>query len=392
MILRNTNYFFYSSKDATQITIHPFDARHDSSALGILLPSQTLHLLSLTRQHSSLASRHAGTCAARAAAALVVVRAGIKDLAIITPDGSLKILLWGIRELDVTLSPPTTNLHSSDPHSHSRSGSLTSMYIASPSPPPQTSTRNTIVSAPFSHRPVALVDPVGSSVTIEFDDGGRSRASLDFTPQDWVVTLGFEALARAVPAEEGWGVRKRWLQARWTGSGVSENRTEFECFADAVCDEFLGPREGANRGPVNEGSAWESLAGSRTHVRIRDEQMFTAVGLALPEPGSPPHLRSSSVGSVPTSPHLAPAMLALHLAAQTLVADVTKMDRLADMGRLVLRLARRVRADYVDYWSRICCDSEDAWRECAGNGEGTLTRYNHLLILLSFPFVRITLA
>ncbi|KAG9125312.1 Anaphase-promoting complex subunit 1 [Ceratobasidium sp. 392] len=362
----------YDSHHATQITIHPFDTRGDSSTVAVLLPSHTLHLLSLTRQHSSVASSHLASLPARAATSLVVTRAGIKDLVIITPDGSVKVILWDLRELDITLVAPggAQAHHNLYDHSisfaYSRSNSPTSMQLASPtiSRSILSPSQSIIDLNPLSRKPVGFEDPVNSSLTIAFDDGTRARASFDLTPKDWVVRLGFDAFARVVPKEEGWVARKRWLERR----GKSE-RTEFECFSDAVCETFIGSGQVVQSEEGVVGSAWETLSQSRTHTRIRDEQMFTAIGLALPEPDPRTFPLSKPAVVVPsmTSPHLAPAMLALHLAAQTLAADVTKMDRLADMGGLILRLARRVRADYVDYWSRVCCDDGEAWTACVGN-------------------------
>ncbi|KAG9073566.1 Anaphase-promoting complex subunit 1, partial [Ceratobasidium sp. UAMH 11750] len=358
----------YDSQHATQITIHPFDTRGDISTVAVLLPSHTLHLLSLTRQHSSIASSLLASFPARAATSLVVTRTGIKDLLVIAPDGSIKAILWDLRELDITLvtqrDVPTHSLRDhSTSFARSGSNSPSSMHIVSPTPSIPSSPHHILNLNPLSRKPIAFADPINSSVTIVFDDGTRARASFDLTPKDWVVRLGFEALARVVPKEEGWAVRRRWLER--LGSG---DRTEFECFSDAVCETFVGVEESAQVERLG-GSAWEALSQSRTHTRIRDEQMFTAIGLALPEPDpcTLPSPKAPVAVPSPTSPHLAPAMLALHLAAQTLVADVTKMDRLVDMGGLVLKLAKRVRADYVDYWSRMCCDAEEAWSGCVGN-------------------------
>ncbi|KAG9093761.1 Anaphase-promoting complex subunit 1 [Ceratobasidium sp. 370] len=359
----------HDSHHAAQITIHPFDTRDDTSAVAVLLPSHTVHLLSLSRQHSSIASSLLASFPARAATSLVVTRTGIKDLLVIAPDGSIKVILWDLRELEITLVPQgsTPTYRGLRDHSTSfvrpRSNSPSSMHIVSSSPSIPSSPHGVIGLNPLSRKPIAFADPVNLSVTIVFDDGTRARASFDLAPKDWVVRLGFEALARVVPKEEGWAVRERWLEG--LGSG---GKTEFECFSDAVCGTFVGVEEPAQAGRTG-GSAWEALSQSRTHTRIRDEQMFTSIGLALPEPDprTLPSSKAPVAAPPPTSPHLAPAMLALHLAAQTLVADVTKMDRLADMGGLVLRLARRVRADYVDYWSRMCCDAEEAWNGCVGN-------------------------
>jgi anaphase-promoting complex subunit 1 len=345
-ILVSSHEIGFSSHHASQITIHPFDARYDSSSLGILLPSHTLQVLSLTRQHSSLASRPVATHPARAASSLAITRPGIKDLVILTPDGSVKVLLWAPRELNISLSFPTTT--------------------TDPNPP--------------KRKPIALHDPVGSCLTFEFDDGSRARASMDLSPQDYLVRLGFEALARVVPVDEGWEIRKTWLEARWgetTPDPSTRDKTEFECFSDAVCKVFLDAREGRDVPAL--ASAWEALSSTRTHARIRDEQMFTAAGLALPEP-DPAFLHPRPVQRAtpgPTSPYLAPAMLALHLAAQTLVTDVTKMDRLVDIGALVLKLARQVRPDYVDYWSRLCCDAPEAWLGCVGNGKSRFRPRKH---------------
>ncbi|QRW13959.1 anaphase-promoting complex subunit 1 [Ceratobasidium sp. AG-Ba] len=354
----------HDSNHASQITIHPFDARGETCSLAILLPSHTLHLLSLARQHSAVSSTHLGSFPVQAITSLVVTRAGIKDLVAITPDGSIKVILWDLRELNITLvspssSPPRQLLQDqSTSFAHSHSDSSTSMHMASPSPSAVSSPRH-IGTNLLSRRPIGFNDPVESSLTILFDDGTRARASFDLTPQDWVVQLGFEALARVVPKDEGWQVRKRWLEMLRSGE-----KTEFECFGDAVCEVFVGSRERVSA--EASGTAWEALSQSRTHTRVRDEQMFTSIGLALPEPDHLALPDSSATTGSPSS-HLASAMLALHLAAQTLVADVAKMDRLADMGGLVLKLARRVRADYVDYWSRMCCDAEEAWKPCIGN-------------------------
>ncbi|KAJ1300671.1 hypothetical protein OPQ81_002319 [Rhizoctonia solani] len=316
----------HDSNHASEVSIHPFDARHEYSNLAILLPSQTLQILSLTRQHSSLSSRLIGSYSARSASALSITRPGIKDLVFITSEGAIKILLWGLRELQVTVSIPPNFTPSLDSktYKHKRADSK-SMDIAPPD----------------IHLPIALSDPVGSSLTIEFDDGTKGRVSLDLSPHDYLVKLGFEALARVVPADEGWWVRRSWLEMRW-GENPDPDKTEFECFGEAVCEVFLG--ETGKRGSDRGTSAWERLSDTRTHSRMRDESMFTAAGLALPEPDPTSPWALDPIVQVepkPTSPYLAPAMLALHLAAQTLATDVTKMDRLADIGGLVLKLARR---------------------------------------------------
>ncbi|CAE6438834.1 unnamed protein product [Rhizoctonia solani] len=343
----------HDSTHASEITIHPFDARHEHSNLAILLPSHTLQILSLTRQHSSLSSRLAGTYSARSASALSVTRPGIKDLALITSEGTIKILLWGLRELQVAVSVPpnlSPSLGFTAANKHKRADS-----------------RSMDIVPPDVRLPIFLHDPVGSSLTVEFDDGVKGRMSLDLSPHDDLVKLGFKALARVIPADEGWRVRRSWLEMRWS-ENPDTDKTEFECFGEAVCEVFLG--ETGRRENSRQNSAWELLSSTRTHSRMRDECMFTAAGLALPEP-NPSSSRSFDpivqTEPKPTSPYLAPAMLALHLAAQTLATDVTKMDRLADIGALVLKLARRVRPDYVDYWSRVCCDAPEAWRGCIGN-------------------------
>ncbi|KAG8683733.1 Anaphase-promoting complex subunit 1, partial [Ceratobasidium sp. 395] len=199
----------HDSHHAAQITIHPFDTRGDTSTVAVLLPSQNIHLLALTRQHSSIASSLLASFPARAATSLVVTRAGIRDLVIITPDGSIKIILWDLREINVALIPLTgTKVHSLRNNStsfvHSRSNSLASMHIASPTPSPLSSPQNISNLNLLDRKPIGFADLVHSSLTILFDDGSCSRASFDLTPTDWVVRLGFEALARVVPKEEGW--------------------------------------------------------------------------------------------------------------------------------------------------------------------------------------------
>ncbi|CAE6382556.1 unnamed protein product, partial [Rhizoctonia solani] len=372
----------YDSNHASEITIHPFDTRHDYSNLAILFPSQSLQILSFTRQHSSLSSRLIGTYSARSASALSVTRPGVKDLLVVTSEGTVKVLLWNLRELQVTISTSpklTPSLDSAGARRHKKADS-----------------RSMDVVPPDVRLPIALHNPVGSSITIEYDDGLEGRMCLDLSPHDYLVELGFEALARVVPADEGWRVRKSWLEKRW-GENPDTNKTEFECFGEAVCEVFLGDTAAKPEGSRHT-SAWELLSNTRTHTRMRDEIMFTAAGLALPEP-DPTSQNSSTIAQThpgPTSSYLAPAMLALHLAAQTLATDVTKMDRLADIGALVLKLARRVRPDYVDYWSRICCDAPEAWRGCVGNephlhDERLIAPpdiLSHLYTLLSVPHGR----
>ncbi|KAF8742114.1 20s cyclosome subunit (apc1/BimE), partial [Rhizoctonia solani] len=368
---------------ASEITIHPFDARHDYSNLAILFPSQSLQIISLTRQHSSLSSRIIGTFSARSVSALSITRPGIKDLLVLTSEGTVKVLLWELRELQVTISVSlklSSSLEYTGVRGHKKLDSK--------------SMDATPLHAPL---PVALRNPVGSSITIEYEDGLKGRLCLDLSPHDYLVKLGFEALARVVPANEGWRIRKSWLEKRW-GENPDVDKTEFECFGEAVCEVFLGDNTG-KREISSHSNAWELLSSTRTHTRMRDETMFTAAGLALPEP-DPTTSRSFDAivqtQSGATSPYLAPAMLALHLAAQTLATDVTKMDRLAEIGALVLKLARRVRPDYVDYWSRVCCDAPEAWRGCVGNESHLFDErliappdiLSHLYTLLSVPHGR----
>jgi anaphase-promoting complex subunit 1 len=323
------------------ITAAIFDLRWDRkverSMFGVCLrETKSLRIMSICRQDDKTLKVDAiSTLRALSVAPIRATRPNVLDLLLLKPDHTLILLTHGLHEISIK---PEIRLGAEN-------DAATIPIDIQPSPTSIHSIQSVLV--------VAIKNPSFSSITAVFSDGSCARACIDLSPQDDLTLRCFQTLAMALPTELAFSLRLKFLHL-WSEQNLSTaTDTEFRCFSRALYTLF---NIGCSR--VTESSMlWQDLPQTNSHEEFREDVALQ--GLQLP----PLPIIYSSTKAPARKPHplLGAVLNALHSLAEELRVTRNHHRALFKLVPVICRIARVVRPEWADYWTRFCPDVVSEW-------------------------------
>jgi anaphase-promoting complex subunit 1 len=308
--------------------------------MAICIPAeQTLSVFSLTSREGKLKAAPLSQMSSISAISMRATRDSIWDLLVVKPDHSLTILSHGLREIPLEIQRESSTNTFDD----------TVMEV-------DADLSGDIFSIPIIlHKAVISVqDAVFSSCTLVFDDGSKSRTTIDLVPQDALTCQSLQVLALTLPPEHSFALHAAFLKL-WSLHGLTTSDCgQFEYFSTALCQVFdLDDRMCEDL--AGQGT-WSRLSRSQSCCRFSDDQVFNS--LRLPPQSFPP---SPSHHNRRPHHNLAPVLYALHTLAEGLRLTVDRYDALLKLAPLICRIAIIIRPEWADYWKRLCPDAMTSW-------------------------------
>ncbi|KZV60331.1 hypothetical protein PENSPDRAFT_355001 [Peniophora sp. CONT] len=384
------------AKDPDSIQIAVFDARHDGirerSLLGICLPrSSKLSVFSLSQSpspstHSKEKERekewtaeHVVDLRANSCAAVTATREGVMDLVYSVPPedtaeeegrgGEMVLLTHGLSKIRLSISGD--RVHILDPPPSPSPSEANAMDIDRDSD--HNNARGgkgwRILSSSPSSAHIVLVDP----------HGHRKSLCLDYTTRDVLVTQSLMVLALSLPATAFFDLHHSFLY-RWDSVNRAPDRA-YGCFEEAL-SAFFGLGFGGEKGKEEdegekEESAWTKLARSGASSRFKEDDVLRNLTQPTLRPSQPQPQPTQQPPTSPISPDRtslrAPVLNALHHLAEDLRLLVPRAPDLARLAPLIVRLARRVRPEWGEYWVRLVPGAAvegGNWTGQEGGGDG----------------------
>jgi anaphase-promoting complex subunit 1 len=322
-----------------------WDGHNDRSILGICLPaSETLLTFSLIRRrdekkYESVEVAILSQLPAISIASIRATREKVWDAIIVKPDGRLTLLTHGLREIPLQLEGKVDR-----PDLMDVDGGTTSNKSG--------------------HTVIGVESVAISSVTIVYNDGSKSRTSIDLIPNDLTTSQVLQVLAQTLPAQYCFSLHRAFLEV-WSSRHFSmSDGVEFDCFEAALAHVF-NLRDLAKPHPARDLShAWQALSHSSSHERFRADPALARLEL-------PSRVETPKPSRHPSKPHklLAPILYALHTMGEDMRLVPHRYEDLLRLVSLICRVALVIRPEWADYWKRLCPDAMAGWPTSATTGE-----------------------
>jgi anaphase-promoting complex subunit 1 len=322
-----------------------WDGHNDRSILGICLPaSETLLTFSLIRKrdekkYETMEVAVLPQLPATSIASLRATREKVWDAIVVKPDGRLTLLTHGLREIPLQLEGRVDR--------------------------PDLMDIDTGTASSGSGRKIIAVENAAfSALTILYNDGSKSRTSIDLIPNDITTSQVLQVLAQTLPASYCFSLHRTFLEI-WSSRHYSmSDGVEFDCFEAALAHVF-GLKDLAKSHPARDSSrAWQTMSLSSSHVRFSADPALARLKL-------PPCMEAPKPSRHPSKPHkmLAPILYALHTMGEDMRLVSHRYEDLLRLASLICRVALVIRPEWADYWKRLCPDAMVGWPTSATTGE-----------------------
>ena len=206
-------------------------------------------------------------------------------------------------------------------------------------------------SVPQISKVIKLEHPVAGRCTVTFDDGEKTRISLDLRIRDGLVRKCFEAIAWVVPREAMFSIKRDYLSRLQNASSSSplERFRPWKVFATTLLRGFgfAAPAE-----PPDEVSTL-----ILDSIQSPDPTIRRLARVIENKRGKSSDRRTPLVdwtGAFLDPDMAPPVLLAVHLVAQDRRLLSSTSKRLSQIAELLIRISEAIgRADWSDYWRRI---------------------------------------
>jgi anaphase-promoting complex subunit 1 len=334
-----------------------WDGHRDRSFLGICLPaSETLLAYSLVRRRDEkkreiLEVVIQAQLPAISIASIRATRQKVWDAIVVKPDGQVILLTHGLRELHLHLDKKDRRVDLMDIDSGSKSHSV-------------------------GRRVIAVEDAIYSSVTLIYDDGFKTRTSIDLVPSHITTSQALQVLAQTLPAQHCFALHRAFLENWSSRRFVTSDGVEFDCFEAALTQVFHLRDITAQPAPIRHPShAWQALSQSSSHDRFTADPALARLKL-------PSRTQASKPSEHTSTPHrmLAPILYALHTLGEDIRLAPHRHEDLLRLASLICRVALVIRPEWGDYWKRLCPDAIVGWPTPATTGECDVLNFTGRLI------------
>ncbi|PFH49996.1 hypothetical protein AMATHDRAFT_62013 [Amanita thiersii Skay4041] len=192
-----------------------------------------------------------------------------------------------------------------------------------------------------------------STVIVTYEDGYKSRATIDLAPRDLLTSSCLQILTMTLPSEIGFILHRNFLEQWWSHRLSSSGPTQFDCFVHALYKVLDLPA----KPPPARHSPWARLSLSRCHRRFHDDPALKQLQLPPSPPVSVPH------SSPPAAPHplMSVVLYALHILAENFRLFVHTYELVVRLAPVICRIALVVRPEWADYWKRLVPDATAEW-------------------------------
>jgi anaphase-promoting complex subunit 1 len=216
-----------------------------------------------------------------------------------------------------------------------------------------------------SRKIIAVEDATFSSVTLIYDDGSKTRTSIDLIPSDITTSQVLQVLAQTLPAQYCFALHRAFIEI-WSSRNFSMlDGVEFDCVEAALAQVFnLGDVIAQPLPARNSVHAWQALSHSPSHDRFSTDPALARLKLPSRTEGSKPSKHKST-------PHMmqAPILYALHTMGEDMRLAPHRYEDLLRLVSLICRVALVIRPEWADYWKRLCPGAMTDWPTPATTGE-----------------------
>jgi anaphase-promoting complex subunit 1 len=339
---------YANSRDAyDNISVITFDSRFDGTSdrmlLGILLPcSKELRIFSIVSQEDLSVKALPHSVIPAVSAASVQATRLITDLLYVTPEGGLKLMLYGLRPCNVQLrrDPTLVSSGTADVSMADADGDRSMKSLTESEP-----------------RIVKIDNAVNSSMRLTYEDGSTARISLDLTPRYGLVDKILRRLSVVLNSDEFMTIASAFLSSWLKRDRSAVESVQFECLENAILEILSSPMGSNTTADVKE-SSWHAMSKSSSQFRLHDDTALLNLDIPADEV-----LRHRVIQ--PSTPHNSRltrlVLYALHNIAGELRVMVYDRQDLFRLAPLLCRIAQTVRPELVDYWKRVFPSAADSW-------------------------------
>ncbi|PCH43928.1 hypothetical protein WOLCODRAFT_104419 [Wolfiporia cocos MD-104 SS10] len=313
-----------------------WDGRENRSLLGVcLIATRSLLIYRIVKHADVMTARPEARTNAVCVASIRATRDLMRDLLLIKTDGTISLLIHGLRELPILFVRPPPH---SDP-------TVLDVDFLTPTLPER---------IPVVNMAISVSAAVDSTATIVFADRTQARVTMDLMPKDHLTRQCLLMLALIMPSEHFYVFHSRFLRL-WSMYGLDLSESSaFTAFTTAFYEAFAIQQDSPS---TTNAEAWQSISGTTSSLRFREDPVLRK--LKLPPPPPPASTARGLVGR----PHslLAPILLGLHYIGEDLRLMIHRYRDLLQLVPVICRIAVLVRPEWADYWKRLCPDALEHW-------------------------------